>query len=381
MLTIDKMLKSNGNILIICKNEVRLGEIRAQLAPHFNVFTATDSRTAYRTLTEFDMHVVLSSERMEDMTGIQFFESVRPEFPHLISIIQASTSDISVLKQASSAEKIDKYLRVDVGFEEMFQSVRSAIKRAELLSENLELSKQLKKKTDEQERVMDLFKKYVPEQVVSQTLRYENNDILQGETRIISVLFADIRNFTRLSANVNPSEVVSFLNDFWSALGEPVKMNHGSVNKLIGDGMLALFGAPVSHIHNQKNAVNCALDMVRALDKVNEKYQPIFDSEIKIGVGINTGEVLVGNIGTEDHMEYTVIGDAVNTASRIESKTKSKPNSIMISGATYSFVEDEIDATEVDPLIMDGKSEPIKLFEVHGKNQINIKPIRKGFSS
>ena len=157
-------------------------------------------------------------------------------------------------------------------------------------------------------------------------------------------------------------------------------MNHGSVNKLIGDGMLALFGAPVSHIHNQKNAVNCALDMVRALDKVNEKYQPIFDSEIKIGVGINTGEVLVGNIGTEDHMEYTVIGDAVNTASRIESKTKSKPNSIMISGATYSFVEDEIDATEVDPLIMDGKSEPIKLFEVHGNNQTNIKPIRKGFS-
>jgi len=375
------MLKSSGNILLISGNEVRLGEIRAQLSPHFNVFTARNSREAYRNLSDFDMHVVLSEERMKDMTAIQFFESIKPEFPHLISVVKAKSDNTSVLRQAVRAGKIDHLLRVEADFDDMFQILQSAIKHAELLDENRTLSTQLQEQTKEQKRILELFNKYVPEQVVEQTLSYEDNEILQGETRVVSVLFADIRNFTRIASTADPADVVTFLNDFWSALGTPVKMNHGSVNKLIGDGMLALFGAPVSHIHNQQNAVNCALEMIQALKGINEKYESILGMEVKIGVGINTGEVLVGNIGTDDHMEYTVIGDAVNVASRIESKTKEMPNSVLISGATLEFLDQQFDTKKSDSLVMEGKSEPIELYEVLGRKSTNINPIRKGLQS
>ncbi len=375
------MLKSSGNILLISRNEVRLGEIRALLSPHFNVFTASNSREAYRYLTDFDMHVVLSEERMKDMTAIQFFESIKPEFPNLISIVKAVSEDTSVLRQAARTGRIDQYLKVNSDFDDMFQTLQSSIKQAELLDENRTLSKKLSQQTKEQNRILELFNRYVPEQVVEQTLSYEDNNILQGETRIVSVLFADIRNFTRIASTASPADVVTFLNDFWSALGTPVKMNHGSVNKLIGDGMLALFGAPVSHMHNQRNAVNCALDMIEALKAINEKYESILGMEVKIGVGINTGEVLVGNIGTEDHMEYTVIGDAVNIASRIESKTKKKPNSILISEATLEFLDHQFDTEKADSLIMEGKSDPIEIFEVLGRKSTNINPLRKGLQS
>ncbi|MEX0660525.1 MAG: adenylate/guanylate cyclase domain-containing protein [Balneolaceae bacterium] len=375
------MLKSSGNILLISENEVRLGEIRAQLSPHFNVFTAVNSREAYRYLTDFDMHVVLSEERMKDMTAIQFFESIKPEFPNIVSVVKANSSDLSVLRQAAQTGKIDQFLRVEADFDDMFQTLHSAIKQAELLDKNRVLSKQLKTQTKEQQRILELFNKYVPQQVVEQTLSYEENEILQGETRVVSVLFADIRNFSRIASTANPADVVTFLNDFWSALGEPVKMNHGSVNKLIGDGMLALFGAPVSHIHNQQNAVNCGLEMIKSLKQINEKYESILGMEIKIGVGINTGEVLVGNIGTLDHMEYTVIGDAVNVASRIESKTKNSPNSILISEATLEFLDQQFETEKADSLIMEGKSEPIELYKVLGRKNTNINPIRKGLQS
>ena len=109
--------------------------------------------------------------------------------------------------------------------------------------------------------------------MVAQTLSNGNEAMMVGENRIVSVLFADIRGFTRLSGQLRPAEVVEFLNDFWSVMSGQVRLHRGSVNKLLGDGMLAVFGAPVSYMDNQENAVICALEMVKALDEVNQKIQ------------------------------------------------------------------------------------------------------------
>jgi class 3 adenylate cyclase len=147
------------------------------------------------------------------------------------------------------------------------------------------------------------------------------------------------------------------------------------VNKLIGDGVLAVFGAPNSYLENQQNAVQCALDMMEALKKVNIMYQDVLGEEIKIGIGINTGEVVVGNIGTIDYLEYTVIGDAVNVASRIETMTKRKPNSILISESTLVEVDGTFDTQEVESLEMSGKKEPVRVYEVLGKRAAKIQPI------
>jgi adenylate cyclase len=140
----------------------------------------------------------------------------------------------------------------------------------------------------------------------------------------------------------------------------------GTVNKFIGDGLFAMFGAPVSYIENQHNAVNSALAMRECLDKINDKYEPLIGKRIEIGIGIHTGEVIVGNIGSENRIEYTAIGDTVNLTSRIESLTKSCPNGILISEATYEAVNDSFEVKAWEPVEVKGKTERINVFEVLG---------------
>lgn len=368
-------MKNNGNILILTPDEVSLGELRDGLVPYFNVFTASDTRTAARILKEFDMDVAMVAERLPNMSGLQFCESVHATFPQLLTVLMTSGQDMHAVKAAVKAKRLFAYLKDGFDADEAQVVLTLAVQQVRLLDDNKSLSLELKRSVDEQTRVMELFKRYVPEQVVSQTLYRNNDDVLVGETRVVSILFADIRNFTRFAARVSPTDVVSFLNDFWTIMTEPVRNNLGSVNKLIGDGVLAVFGAPNSYLENQQNAVQCALDMMEALKKVNIMYQDVLGEEIKIGIGINTGEVVVGNIGTADYLEYTVIGDAVNVASRIETMTKRKPNSILISESTLVEVDGTFDTQEVESLEMSGKKEPVRVYEVLGKRAAKIQPI------
>ncbi len=370
-------MKNNGNILILNTDEVSLGELRDGLVPYFNVFTASDTRTAARILKEFDMHVALVADRLPNMSGLQFCESIHSTFPQLLSILMTSGQDLHAVKAAVKSKKLFAYLKSGFDFDEAQVVLSLAVQQSNLMEDNKSLSIELKKSVDEQTRILELFKRYVPEQVVSQTLYRNEDDMMMGETRVVSVLFADIRNFTRFAARVSPSDVVSFLNDFWSIMTEPVRKNFGSVNKLIGDGVLAVFGAPNSYLENQENAVQCALDMMEALKKVNIMYRDVLGEEIKIGIGINTGEVVVGNVGTIDHIEYTVIGDAVNVASRIESMTKKKPNSILISESTLVEVDGVFETSEFESLEMAGKKDLIRLYEVTGRRKANIQPLTR----
>jgi len=368
-------MKNNGNILILMPDEVSLGELRDDLVPYFNVFTASDTRSAARILKEFDMDVAMVAERLPNMSGLQFCESIHATFPQLLTVLMTSGQDMHAVKAAVKTKRLFAYLKNGFDADEAHVVLTLAVQQVRLLEDNKSLSLELKRSVDEQTRVMELFKRYVPEQVVSQTLYRNTDDVLVGETRVVSILFADIRNFTRFAARVSPTDVVSFLNDFWAIMTEPVRNNLGSVNKLIGDGVLAVFGAPNSYLENQQNAVQCALDMMEALKKVNLMYQDVLGEEIKIGIGINTGEVVVGNIGTIDYLEYTVIGDAVNVASRIETMTKSKPNSILISESTLVEVDGVFETQEVESLEMNGKKKPVRVYEVLGKRAAKIQPI------
>lgn len=369
-------MKNNGNILILHPDEVTLAELRDGLVGQFNVFTASDTRTAARILREFDMHVAMVADRLGNMSGIQFCESIKGTYPDLLSVLMTAGADLTTAKQAVRMRKVFAFVKNGFHIDEAMVVLNLAVQQHRLLEDNRTLSVELKKSVDEQTRILELFKRYVPEQVVSQTL-YHHEDVLMGETRVVSILFADIRDFTRFAARVSPTDVVSFLNDFWALMTEPVRRNLGSVNKLLGDGMLAVFGAPNSYLENQANAVQCALDMIQALDKVNRMYRDVLGEEIRIGIGINTGEVVVGNVGTADHIEYTVIGDAVNIASRIETMTKKKPNSILISESTLLEVDEVFDTAPFEPLHMAGKSEPIALFEVLGRRDAHIRTLTR----
>jgi len=167
-----------------------------------------------------------------------------------------------------------------------------------------------------------------------------------------------------LSEKNSPKEVVSLLNDYYSLMSESIKRYKGTTIQYVGDEVFAAFGAPINIADKEKMAVFCALDMMRSLSKLNEKYMSKFNEEIKIGIGINYGEVIAGNLGSEEILSYSVTGDTVNTGKRIESVTRDYPNSILISNTIYQKTKDIIDIKEFEPLQVKGKKDKILVYQV-----------------
>lgn len=183
---------------------------------------------------------------------------------------------------------------------------------------------------------------------------------LGGETREVTVLFCDIRSFTAMSEKMEASEVVSLLNRYFTVLGQCITNNHGIINKYIGDAIMAIFGAPVESANSAQDAFNAACDMKKALADLNREFASQGLSELRFGIGIHTGSVFAGTIGAENRMEYTVIGDTVNTASRLESLCKTYKTDLLVSAASAALQKTPL--TFVAEAEIRGKTEPMKVY-------------------
>lgn len=189
----------------------------------------------------------------------------------------------------------------------------------------------------ERESIKDAFGKFVNKEVADLVMKGQLK--LGGERKEVAVFFSDIRSFTAISENLEPEEVVEFLNEYMTIMVDCVNKNYGTVDKFIGDSIMAIWGAPLSHGNDTENAVNSALMMRAALIKFNKGRGSEKKPIIKIGCGINTGPVLAGQIGSQEKMEYTVIGDTVNLASRIETLNKPFGTDILISSDSYKLIK------------------------------------------
>ena len=198
----------------------------------------------------------------------------------------------------------------------------------------------------EKEFMRDTFGKIVDPEVRDYLMKEKESDGLSGlggETREVTVLFCDIRSFTAMSEKMEAAEVVSLLNKYFTALGQCITRHHGIINKYIGDAIMAIFGAPVKSDNSAKDAFEAAIDMKKALIEVNKDFLKEDLPEVRFGIGIHTGPVFAGTIGAANRMEYTVIGDTVNTASRLESLCKTYKTDLLISDASASRLEKESD--------------------------------------
>jgi len=375
------MYQNSGNILMISDAEHDLNMFRSQFVSHYNIFTAASTREGHQIMEDYDIHVVLVKQKMSEMTGLQFSESISGSYPDVIKIILSDSEDTESLELAVKKQLLYRYIRLPYENSDLKMVLDGALKLSESEYQNRQLSNELKKYKSDRENILKLFKRYVPAEVVSQALDTHEDQLMSpGESRVVSVLFADIRGFTQFASHLRPSQVVDFLNYYWQEISECVKQNKGSINKYMGDGLLAVFGAPVSHIDNHKNAVSAALAMVDRLTDINEKYAALLGTEIKIGIGINSGEVVVGNIGTDSYMEYTVIGNTVNVASRMEAISKKKPNSIIISEQTHRLIKDNFETSGLQETTIKGKDVQVSYYEVTGhksENIYNIRPSRE----
>jgi adenylate cyclase len=214
------------------------------------------------------------------------------------------------------------------------------------------------------------YGRFLPEYVVKQILENPNSFKLGGVNQTITVLFADIRGFTRLSEHAPPEKVVQLLNKYFSAMTDIIFAHGGTLDKYLGDGLMALFGAPTATEQDATNALNAAVAMQRRVIGINQELRAEGFPEIGIGIGLHTGEATVGYIGSERRSEYTAIGDTVNTASRLESN--SKGGQILMSDATARSATSRYPLKQRDPIYVKNRAQPVPLFEVEwesGKSQ------------
>lgn len=214
-------------------------------------------------------------------------------------------------------------------------------------------------------QVMDILSRCVSEEVAGE-LWQRRDEIMSGERRVVSIIFSDIRSFTTLSENAPSDQVVIWLNDYFSRMHTIVKARGGHISKFLGDGMMIVFGAPESRGDEveARAAVACGLEMLVAVERMNVAWQGTGRPIIKIGVGITTGEATCGVVGAERRLEYTIIGDTVNLAARLEATTKEYGVPLIASESTVRLLDGRYETRALDEVKVKGKNTSTKIFAV-----------------
>jgi adenylate cyclase len=212
-------------------------------------------------------------------------------------------------------------------------STAVALENSRLFSESVQMAKK-------ERYVRNIFQKYVPEAVANEILERGDRDLITlGEKRLVTLLNVDIRGYSRISKNLKSEDVVLLINYFFMTMGSAILKHNGILDKYLGDGILAVFGAPVASSNPALDATLAALEMRIQVEKVNAFARERYGETLAMGISIHTGEVIVGNIGFEKKMEYTVIGDVVNDTFCLQEFTRATPNSILIGKTTYQKIK------------------------------------------
>jgi class 3 adenylate cyclase len=224
------------------------------------------------------------------------------------------------------------------------------------------LERALGRATDNLEHLERAFHKFAPEGVVER-LATGNRDI-PPERRDVTVMFADLVGFTRLSLDVDPGVLVPILNDYFRRMSRIIREHHGHVSRIMGDGLMALFGALEQNTWQSADAVRAALAMREALQELNAEIAPRSLPRLAFGVGVNRGDVLSAVVGSNEMMEFTVIGDAVNLAARVETLTRQHGVDILITDAVRDRLDDRFELRELPPTPIKGRAELVRTWEV-----------------
>ncbi len=243
--------------------------------------------------------------------------------------------------------------------EDLLQSIAASVSIA---IENARLYKETVSMAEHERGMRRMFQKFVPKEVLDNIIHGENTGrTVVDEIKTVTLLNIDIRGFTELAMEMGPQKTVSLLNNFFSIMGEIVFKHNGIVDKYLGDGFLALFGAPVSSVRDADNAASAALEMKSAIAAINRSYENELGTAVNIGISVHTGDVVVGNIGFDKKMDYTVIGDAVNTVFRLQELTKSYPNGIIIGENTRRAAQSNLQVNDIHNALGE-----LKLYELTG---------------
>jgi adenylate cyclase len=228
----------------------------------------------------------------------------------------------------------------------------------------------------EKKKIRGAFQYYLTASVVNEILKDPSKLKLGGDKKNLTVMFSDIRGFTSISEKLTPEALVHLLNEYLTAMTDVVFKYDGLLDKYIGDAIMAVFGAPLDQPDHALRACRTGIEMMSELRRLREKWAAEGRPDVNIGVGINSGDMVVGNMGSEMRFDYTVMGDSVNLASRLEGTNKEYGTNVIISEYTYEKVKDEMVCRELDSVRVKGKKLPVRLFELLGEKK-DVAPWRE----
>jgi len=272
----------------------------------------------------------------------------------LLIVVRASrhvTQSISALSDAAGAVAIGKY------------DTRVEIKRRDEIGQLANTFNEMTQGLSDKEKMRNLLGKVVSPEIANKLL--QDGITLGGEEREVSVLFCDIQGFTRLSESQPAAEVVKALNIFFSEVSDVIEAHHGIIDKYIGDAVMAIFSAPLEDPHHAEHAVRCGIALNQCGKNLNALLPEAMKDGYRFGVGIHSGSVVAGNIGSTNRLNYTVIGDTVNIASRVEGQTRIYDAALLLTEATVERCKN-IKFEAVDEVQLKGRTQSVKLFTVTG---------------
>ena len=344
-----KPAREPGYLLVVDDNKVnRILLARGLEGDGHKVATAENGKQALERLRADAFDLVLLDIEMPEMNGYQVLETCLQD-PEL--------RDIPII-MTSSLDEIDSVVKcVELGAEDYLNKPINPV----LLRARVNASLEKKRLRDEQRK---LFRTFATKEVADELLK--TGFSLGGKYVNASVMFADIRSFTSIGEKQEPSDTIELLNNYFALMFEAIVSNHGTVNQLEGDGLMALFGAPIPHDSHREHAVQAALEMIELLKGFNFQQAAQSKIQIKIGIGIATGRVIAGYTGTQHRATYTCVGDTVNIAARIENHTKESQRPILIDQYTREGLPADMEVEALGPILFRGKQQPIHIFVVKG---------------
>jgi class 3 adenylate cyclase len=278
-------------------------------------------------------------------------------------VLEACLNDVNLRQipiiMTSAMDEIDAVVKcVELGAEDYLTKPVNGI----LLKARVNASLEKKRLRDEQRR---LFRTFATEEVAEELLR--GGFSLGGKHVEASILFADIRSFTSIAESEDPAETIGMLNDYFALMFEAINGNRGAVNQMVGDGLMAVFGAPLFYNEHRQCAVRAAVQMLDQLKVFNQRQISKNKRQIQIGIGIASGEMIAGYTGTQERAIYTCIGDTVNLAARIESHTKVALHPLLIDNNTREGLTGDYKFEDLGPALFKGKQQTVNIFAVSKK--------------
>lgn len=338
-----------GRLLIVDDNKVNRILLARGLEQYgHRVETAENGREALDRLRVDSFDLVLLDIEMPEMNGYQVLETCLQD-PEL--------RDIPII-MTSSLDELDNVVKcIELGAEDYLNKPVNPI----LLRARVHASLEKKRLRDEQRK---LFHTFATKEVADELLK--SGFSLGGKYVNASVMFADIRSFTTLSERQDPEETIELLNDYFALMFEAITSHHGTVNQMAGDGLMAIFGAPIQREDHREQAVRAALEMLELLEGFNQERAARGREQVKIGIGVATGRVIAGYTGTQHRATYTCVGDTVNLAARIEAYTKEALRPLLIDAYTREGLPDGFKVDDLGKITFKGKRQAIHVFAVEG---------------